>query len=82
MSGEPFITLGRLLIGLGVLLVVVGGIMLLAPRLPGVGDWLGNLPGDFRWERGSTRVYAPLGTMLLISIVLTILLNVLLRLFR
>ncbi|ARA95108.1 MAG: DUF2905 domain-containing protein [Bacteroidetes bacterium] len=74
--------LGRWLLALGLLLVVAGGLLLLAHRLPGIGSWLGHLPGDIRWERGNTRIYAPLGTMLLLSLVLTIVLNVLARLFR
>lgn len=42
----------------------------------------GSLPGDFSWKRGNVRIFAPLGTMLLISIVLTIIVNILLRLFK
>ncbi|WP_243664068.1 DUF2905 domain-containing protein [Rhodothermus marinus] len=42
----------------------------------------GRLPGDFSWEKGNFRIYFPLGTMLLVSLVLTILLNLLLRIFR
>lgn len=82
MPEEPLTHLGRWLLVLGVVLVVAGGLVLLANRLPGLGSWLGNLPGDIRWERGNTRIYIPLGTMLLLSLVLTIVLNVLVRLFR
>ena len=72
--------IGRLLIILGIGLIVVGGIVLLLGRIPGLG--LGRLPGDFSWEKGNVRIIVPLGTMLLISIILTILLNVIYRLFR
>lgn len=72
--------IGRLLIVLGIGLVVVGGVILLLGRLPGL--HLGRLPGDFSWEWGNVRFFAPLGAMLLISIVLTLLINLLLRLFR
>lgn len=74
-------SIGRLLIGLGVLLVLAGGLVLLLGR---AGIDLGALPGDFSWtsEDGSTRVFAPIATMLLVSVLLTILVNVLLRLFR
>ena len=78
MPEEPLGSLGRLLLLAGIGLVVLGGLLLLLGRLPG----LGELPGDFRWERGSTRIYVPLGTMLVVSIVLTILVNLILRLFR
>jgi hypothetical protein len=42
---------------------------------------LGRLPGDFSWESGNTRVYVPLTTMLLVSLVLTLVVNLLGRLF-
>ncbi len=60
--------LGRLLILAGVILVIVGAVFLLAPKIP----WLGHLPGDISYKRGNFRVYAPLGTCILISIILTL----------
>lgn len=72
--------LGRLLVLLGVGLVVIGGIILLLDRLPGLP--LGKLPGDFSWEKGNTRIYVPIATMVVISIILTLLVNLILRLFR
>ncbi|PIU53086.1 MAG: DUF2905 domain-containing protein [Deltaproteobacteria bacterium CG07_land_8_20_14_0_80_60_11] len=60
--------LGRLLIVLGVILVVVGALFLLAPKLP----WLGRLPGDLSFKRGNFSFYFPLGTCILISIILTL----------
>lgn len=75
---QPVTEIGRWLIFLGLMLLLVGGLMFLVGRLPG----LGRLPGDFVWERGNVRVFAPLGTMLLLSLILTILLNVIARLFR
>lgn len=65
--------LSGLVIAIGAVLVV-GGI---AARF-GLLDWLGRLPGDLRFGSGSTRVFIPLGT----SIVLSIVLSVLLALFR
>jgi len=60
--------LGRFLIMAGVILVIVGAIFLLAPKLP----WLGHLPGDISYKRGNFSFYFPLGTCILISIVLTL----------
>ena len=60
--------LGRWLIVVGVILVVVGAGFLLAPKLP----WLGRLPGDLSFKRGNFSFYFPLGTCILISIVLTL----------
>lgn len=53
----------------GVALVVVG----LASRLGGRGP--GHLPGDLRARRGPVTFYAPLGTSLLLSVILTVVLN-------
>jgi hypothetical protein len=71
-------TIGRLLIGAGVALVVVGVLVLIAPRVPLLGS-LGRLPGDFVFRRGSTTIAFPIVTSLLLSILLTIALNILLR---
>lgn len=71
-------TLGRLLLALGLGLALVGGLLLAAARVPGL-DRLGRLPGDFSFERGPVTIAVPLATSLLISLVLTIALNLFLR---
>ena len=71
-------SIGRLLIGAGLVLVLLGGLILLAGRVPYLG-WLGRLPGDFVWRRGSVTFYAPLLTSILLSVLLTIALNIFLR---
>lgn len=60
--------IGRFLILIGVILVIVGAGFLLAPKLP----WLGRLPGDISFKRGNFSFYFPLGTCILISIILTL----------
>ncbi len=70
--------MGRWLAGLGVALVVAGGVLWLLGGVPG----LGRLPGDFQFQTGNVGCFAPLATMLLVSLVLTIILNILLRLFQ
>ena len=67
----------------GFVLIVVGAVVAGAGVLVVTGalGWFGNLPGDMRFERGSVRVYAPLASMLVVSIVLTLLLALLRRLF-
>ncbi|MEJ2671091.1 MAG: DUF2905 domain-containing protein [Deltaproteobacteria bacterium] len=62
--------LGRFLIIVGVILVIVGAVFLLAPKIP----WLGRLPGDISYKRGNFSFYFPLGTCILISIILTLIL--------
>ena len=61
---------GRLLIGAGVGLVVVGILV-----WSGALAWFGRLPGDIRIERDTARVYVPLASMLLVSMVLSLLLH-------
>ena len=61
--------LGRLLVLVGVILAVLGMVLWVAPKVP----WLGKLPGDFVWQRGNWKVYFPLGTSILLSIVLSVL---------
>jgi hypothetical protein len=70
---------GRLLIIIGLVIVFAGVVILIAVRYF---PWLGNLPGDFRYESENFRLYFPLATMLLISILGTILLNIIIRIFR
>jgi Protein of unknown function (DUF2905) len=69
------IDLGKLLIGLGLVLILVGGLLLLSGKVP----WLGRLPGDIHVQRGSWSFYFPLTTSILLSIVLTIILSFLSR---
>lgn len=71
-------TIGRALIYLGGGLVVLGTIVLLLGRVLD----LGSLPGDLAYEGENVRIYAPIGTMIVVSIVLTVLLNLILRFFR
>jgi uncharacterized membrane protein len=66
--------LGPVLVWVGVLLVVLG---LLA--WSGALNWFGRLPGDIRIERDTVRVYIPIVSMLLLSVVLTLLLNLVRR---
>ena len=67
-------TVARIVIGTGIALVVLGVIMLVANRAG-----LGSLPGDINVKRGNVRVFAPITSMIVVSVVLTILLNVFLR---
>jgi hypothetical protein len=66
--------IARMLLLFGALLLVVGGALLVAEKLG-----LGRLPGDLVVERKGFRLYAPIATSILVSIVLTLLANVLLR---
>ena len=64
--------LGKLLLALAAILAVVGVLLIVAERFPGLR--IGRLPGDVSIERERFRLYLPLGTSLLVSAVLTLLL--------
>jgi hypothetical protein len=61
--------LGRMLVGLGVLLVIAGGLVLLFGRM---GLPLGRLPGDIAVRGKNFTFYAPIATCVLISVVLSL----------
>jgi hypothetical protein len=64
--------LGKVLVGFGVLLVMVGAVLMLVGTLSGRGGWIGHLPGDIHVQRGNWTFYFPLTTSLLLSLFLTI----------
>jgi hypothetical protein len=66
--------IGKLLIGGAVVLLVLGAIFLLLSRFG-----LDRLPGDLVFRRGNFTVYAPIGLMIVVSVVLTIILNLFFR---
>lgn len=70
MTGQ----LGRILLIVGVLAVVAGLLLLLFDRIG-----LGRLPGDIVWRGENWTVYVPLGWMILLSVVLTVILNLMWR---
>jgi hypothetical protein len=71
--------LGRLLIGLGLILLVAGALILLLGR---VGLPLGRLPGDISYRGKNLSVYVPLGTSILLSVVLSLVFYLLSRFRR
>jgi len=68
-------TLGMLIVGLGVTTVVIG--LLIAS---GSLSWFGRLPGDLRFGTANTRVYVPLTSMLLVSVLLSVVASLIRRL--
>ena len=68
--------LGKLILGLGLALVVIGGALMLAGRM---GLPLGRLPGDIVYRGKHTTVYFPLATCIVISVVLTLIFYVISR---
>ena len=66
-----------MLVGAGI--VVVGALVRFAP---GVFSWFGNLPGDVRAEGRNSRVFFPLTSMIVVSVIVTVIVNVIGWFFR
>lgn len=64
--------MSRWLIIAGILVVIVGLVLHYAPWLL---NWFGKLPGDIRLESDRSRVFIPIASMIIVSIVLTLILN-------
>lgn len=76
MNGlEP---MAKLLVGMGLALVLLGGLVWLLSR---TGFW-GQLPGDIRIERDGITCLIPLASSIILSILLTIVLNIIVRLIN
>lgn len=67
--------LGKLIIILGIFLVVIGVLIVLAPRIP----YIGRLPGDIYIKRDRFTIYFPLVSSIIISLILTLILNFIFR---
>jgi multisubunit Na+/H+ antiporter MnhG subunit len=67
-------SIGKLLIGAAVVLIVLGGLFLLLGRLG-----IDRMPGDLVFRRGNATFYFPIGLMILLSVVGTIVLNLVFR---
>jgi len=76
--------IGKLLLFLGLGIALLGGALVVGTKL--LADdklpWLGRLPGDIRIERKGFSCYFPLATSILFSLLLTLVLNIVVRLLR
>ncbi len=78
-------SIGKLFIGIGSVMAVLGVLFLLADRVPGIGSlfgWFGKLPGDISIKRDNFSLFFPLGTSLLLSVVLSLLFYLVSWIFR
>lgn len=67
--------LGRMILYIGIIMVLIGGFFILAAQVP----WFGRLPGDLSFRAGGVKIYLPVTTMILVSLALTLLLNIIWR---
>ncbi len=65
-----WIEVGRFLVIAGMVILVIGVIFLLSDKIP-----LGRLPGDIQIGSGRIKIYIPIATSILLSIILTLILN-------
>jgi len=65
------VDLGKMLLVMGGMIFLLGLLLIAAGSLP----FLGRLPGDLSFEVGNVKVFFPLATMLLVSLLLTLVLN-------
>lgn len=65
-----WVEVGRFLVVAGTVILVLGVIFLLSDKIP-----LGRLPGDIQIGNGRFKIYIPIATMILLSIILTLILN-------
>jgi len=70
-----FSSFGKILMVLGIIIFLMGGLMLVAGKFP----YIGRLPGDIYIKRENFTFYFPLATGIILSIVLTIVLNLIFR---
>jgi len=67
--------LGKVMLIAGLAIAAVGGLLWLLGRVP----FLDNLPGDIRIQNGNFGCFIPLGTMIVLSLILTVVLNIVVR---
>jgi hypothetical protein len=65
--------IGRSLIMMAIVVGIIGVVLLFAPRIP----FLGQMPGDFVWGSGNVKVFFPLATSIILSLILTLIMNLL-----
>ena len=73
------INTGKILIIIGAFILLIGLIITFSNHKF---EWLGNMPLDFKYENKATKIYAPFGTMILISILLSIMINLISKWFK
>ncbi len=69
---NPFQEMGKILLLFGVLMVLIGLVLIVAPKIP----WLGRLPGDIVIKKDNFTFYFPLATSIILSIILTLLFSI------
>ncbi len=72
-------SISKLLIISGICLLIAG---ILIYFFENKLNWFGNLPLDYKYKSDNTKIYAPIGSMFLVSIILSIIINFFYKLFK
>ena len=78
-------SVGKILIGIGLGIVALGALLIVADRIPGLGNafsWFGKLPGDISIKRDNFSFYFPIATSIVLSLFLSLLFYLIGWLFR
>ena len=70
--------LGKVLILVGFSITIIGFIVMFSNKF----SFFGNLIGDLKYQNGNMKIYIPFTSMILVSIILSFIINILYRLFR
>lgn len=68
--------IGKFLISVGLAIVLLGFILKYTPWLL---NWFGKLPGDINIQSANSRVFVPITSMIIVSVLLTLIINLWLR---
>ncbi len=68
--------MSRIFISIGLLLLVIGLVLQFAPSLV---TWFGRLPGDINVDRDGTRIFFPITSMIVVSIALSVIFSLFFR---
>ncbi|MCF8010728.1 MAG: DUF2905 domain-containing protein [Clostridiales bacterium] len=68
-------SIGKSIVIIGLILVLLGGIIMVGGKI----GFIGKLPGDMYFEKGNVKFYFPLVTMLLLSFIITVIVNLIFR---
>jgi hypothetical protein len=76
MKRGAIMTTAKMLIILGIAIAIMGLVIIYAPWLV---SWFGKLPGDIRIQNEKSFVFIPLVSMLIVSVILTVVINLFFR---
>ena len=71
--------IGKYFIIIGIFMLIAGVILYYKGGFPG---WFGRLPGDIRIQKDNFRFYFPLTSMILVSVMITVIINLIRRFFN